>query len=361
LVTAAERYMAKPLTRLQLAEVVKASRLSTLPGHLKPWLSSLSVAALSGALTLQDPAFVYLTVRSSLDVPDSAAILDVSQLGTFVAGSAALVMNLGLIAASTTAGKALASLLFSPLRPDLIKAAPEDEALVRSAHKLNFARRGAVLAICGATTGWLTYLLHGFAEARFAGSAFAAGSSPLTGTLVLMITSLPGMIVLLEAVACAPAFVHQRAVDRWNLNFRLREFFSIRAERWLQRALRRAHAAASQAVNRLLDVRAGVQLSSAAEVAEAAIEGGHKDLVAECDSDAPESFMAPTTPLTRQVESVIEHWEARTALQHPQHPKLSELWKRFWAASPEAPAEGAQGESAPRHRASAPPTAENPA
>jgi hypothetical protein len=343
---ATRRYLAKPLTRLQKEQVAEAGRLSTLAGHRKPWVSWLPVAALAGALALQDPAFIYLAVRNSLDVPDSAALLDGAHLGTFVAGSAALVITIGLISASTATGKALASLLVTPARHGQSKAAPEDEGMVSGARRLSFPRRAAIFAICGALTTWLTWLLHGFAEARFAGSAF--GSSPsLAGTLVLMITSVPGMLVLLEAVACTPEFLHARAVDRWRLNFCLREVWSIRAERRILAAIRRAHTRAAQAIHCLVDELSAVRLSADAEVVEAAIKSGDKVYIELCDAGrGAKQDVSDSAPPSEQVASVLQRWkEAKPTLPEP---RLSALWTAFWSAHPQASAEGALGESAPR-------------
>lgn len=262
-------------TRERVVVVQEHDRRSAATGYLTAWLPGIAVVVLAAAMAVNDPGFVYTTLRQVFDVPTSVHFLDVTEGDVVVALAAALATTATLLAAAHLVGKALGTVLFSgPLRND------EHPEVTRTWDDLRPGRMILSALIGMAVLAWFIRFLHTIAAARFEQDVTAVfgGADKISASVVWFITLLPVVVTAFEIVSSAPQFAHARKASRWSLQMRLAERRHVRRDQRLLNRERAAHRRALLAILVLTDILKDVSRRSLAEIVEAALATGRVDL-----------------------------------------------------------------------------------
>lgn len=360
-----ELFLRQPLNVARMAQVALKTRSSALLGHLSSWVPGFAVAILAALMLLNDPVMVYAILRNAFDVPESTAFFDISHAGVLVALAGAGIVTGGLLLSTVVGGKALGWLIFVNARR---KLDPKDEELIRSDRKLNMGRRFVIFVLMAAVTAALMFALHEFAKARFTATAFSNGADA-GEMIVMLITGLPLLVFIFEAISAAPVFVHARQVQAWHRAFVRQERRTLRRENRLLRAWRLAYDRAEEYVTVVLDVIGDTALRTDAEVIEAAITTGDQNLItligpqsgtqpsAEPEKQAgtqsntgnlTSSYMPSFGSVSERVGRVFRRWDE---LQAPGTVRLDAAWQAFKmaAAQPESRLHAATQEATGPH------------
>lgn len=271
----ARQVLARDRTRERVREAQEHDRRSAATGYLTAWLPSVGVIVLALAMAVNDPGFVYTTLRQVFDVPTSVGMLDVTNPDVVVALAAAGATTATLLTAAHLVGKALGTLLFSA--PVLNDDHPEVQ---RTWKDLRPARMILIISIGSAVLAWFIGFLHTIAAARFEQDVTAVfgGADRISSSVVGFITLLPVVVTAFEVVASAPQLVHARKVGRWSLQMRLAERRHIRRDQRLLERERAAHRRALLAILVLTDILKDVGRRALAEIVEAALATGRIDM-----------------------------------------------------------------------------------
>lgn len=244
-------------------------------GYLTAWLPILGVHFLMAAMVINDPGFVYTTLRDVFDVPASRGILDIRDPNILVALAAAGAVTAALLTTAHLLGKALGTLLFSgPLRNR------EQPEVVRTWNQVRPGRMLLTIAIGSVVLWWFTTFLHQIAVARLEQNITATigGAEAIASSVAWFITLLPLVVTALETIASAPQLVHARKATRWSLHLRVRETIHVRRDQRLIKRERAAHRRARLTILSLTDILRDVGLRALAEIVEANLAGGQVDL-----------------------------------------------------------------------------------
>lgn len=350
LVNETEAFVADPMNRKRMGQVALMIPRSVLMGFLKSWMPRFLVAGLAVLMVANDPLFVYVVVRNTLDVPESIGTFDVSNPSVVIALAASVAVSALLLSFIAPGGKALGLLMFVNRRS---KIDPNDTELIATQRLLNVRRRLAVFLISAVVVGGLMGILHGFAADRIRANAFSSESSPTVEAIIWLITLLPAMIFIVEALSSAPAFVHAREVHAWHRGFMRRERRTSRRENRILRACRRAYDLAEASVVAMLDTIADISIRTDSEVVEAVMVTGDQSLIVTEDPstndtsnklhedsrvrasasgkptvhcDITSTYLPSAGPVSHRVEMVLARWNKLPEVGERQ---LDKIWADF--------------------------------
>lgn len=300
-----EEYLAHPRHATRLEHALDFDVRSAAIGFLTSWVSGVAVLFIAIVMLLNDPPFVYDTLRTVLNVGTGTPLWAVWVPAVLAALGTAAGLTIMLLTLAHLLGKAFAMLLF---RGALLKRDQEFPEVRYSANVLPiWAVSFIALLGVGALFGAVAFL-HQIAEERFAGGAAAAfgGSSAASTAITFFITALPIAVVILETIANHPVFAHARKTATWSLRFRVQERMDTRRDERLSKRQLHDLQRARRGVADLADMLEDVALRAQHEYVAGAMETGLVDAtpVAKAQGlDLDSSEQAPATP-SGQVHAV---------------------------------------------------------
>lgn len=268
-------------TRQRVAEASAHDSRSATTGYLTAWLPAFGVITLAVAMAVNDPGFVYATLRQVFDVSAGIGIFDVSNPDVLVALAAAVATTAALLAAAHLVGKALGTLLFSgPLQN------ADHPEVNRTWDSFGKSRISLIILIGMGVLICFAYFLHTIASSRFEQdvTAIFGGSDEISLSVVWFITLLPIVVTAFEVVAAAPPLAHARKSARWSLQMRIAERRHVRRDQRLLSRERAAHRRALLAILVLTDILQDVGRRALAEIVDAALATGRVDLTVLADA-----------------------------------------------------------------------------
>lgn len=354
LVNTTEAFVADPMNWKRMEQVALMIPRSVLLGFLKSWMPRFLVAGLAALMVANDPLFVYVVVRNTLDVPDSVGTFDVSNPSVVIALAASVAVSALLLSFIAPGGKAMGMLLFVNSRG---KIDPNDTELIATQRLLNVRRRVVVFVISAGVVALMMSILHGFAADRIRANVLSSASSATAGTtaeaIIWLITLLPMMIFIVEALSSAPAFVHAREVQAWHRGFMRRERRTSRREERILRACRRTYEHAETSIVAMLDTIADISIRTDSDVVEAVMVTGDQSLIdienpstndtsnklhedartkasasgkptVRCDITS--TYLPSAGPVSHRVEMVLARWNKLPEVGEQQ---LDKIWADF--------------------------------
>lgn len=307
-------------------------------GHLLPWIISITLLVLKGAMTVSEPIFMYTSMRVALDVPESDGLWS-GNPNVWLAAASGVIMAFLLLGLTFAAARGIALTVFHA--PP--KGSTEYGAWTRSVLLLPRWHRATLTGVAVALLAGVTVGLHTFASGRVQGTAFNGAATASSTALVVLITALPWLIVGLGVIAEHPVLHHVSQVRRWAFAFSCKEFASVRWEAWRMTLYRRSRRLAQRGAIRLADAADRIGLRADAEVAQAGISlgtkvpeisaytGRDKGLDA-IDGKAAIAISEDNLPLSHELTEVTE--QAKALPNVAEVPELLKTWSRFKAAEP---------------------------
>ena len=265
-----------------LVQVSIHDRTSTLLGDLVMFVPVLIARLLVIVMILNDPGLVYLSLRTTLDVPDSVGTFDVTDARVAISLAAAAGVTLLVLGSVRLVSHSLAALLYWPR---LTRSGRYPEVL-RSRERVGVPQllvhlgTGALLLVVAVV------VLHTFATARFGGvlnsavDALGAGTGEARTAVIWLVTLLPFALLAMELVLAAPPFEHLRKVIRKAWRLRLAEWRDVRRDQRAARRLAQRLRRGERWVTAIQDLGTGVVISQTHDLAEAALNTGQPDLSA---------------------------------------------------------------------------------
>jgi|GEM_PF-4021651 len=237
-------------------------------GAIVCWIPALVALAPKAAFVVNDSTFMYSTARNLLDVPAHVPWYSAGPGWTnyFALGAAVLITGVLFVAVQHGAHT------IAWWKDPSFRASKTGED-TPGGQVRKFVPRWSTFSVALLVIAGLSWVMHALAEARLQGQLFS-NATDATNALTWFVTGIPFLMLVSEALAANPRFIQGRRIHRAAAAQRSYEFWSVRWERWLEKAYRRHYARAEQATVRVIDTARLVSLRGDYEIAGAGIATG---------------------------------------------------------------------------------------